>query len=658
MLKPVLWVCCIFCTIAALNFAGCAGGGGKKGDADGGLGDGGSDGDADTDSDGDSDSDSDGDADTSTEDDICGEQDLDLQLAGVNVMLVVDHSGSMLSDNRWTAAKDAIKLLVEDPAHEDTWFGLHPFPGPLFSPDPPFLGICEPYDEPQVKMGPDQGQKVVNWMANIANNPLLGGLATPMLKAIQYYLGAFTTPLHDPEKSNYLVLLSDGADTCSWAWDDWGNPNILAGMTDDLKDISNIKTIAVGLGSDVSEAELDAIAKNGGSTFDTHIAAANGTELEDAFEEIAQSIRPCRYLIDAPQTSWDSSKVNFYFDGAVVDRDRKHLDGWDWTKSDLLEVEFYGPKCQEIQEGSIGKIEAKFGCPTQIEGEVCATHDAYLPFPDVAVLVLLDSSGSMGQGNKWRDATTAITNMLVDDRNNHIEFGFDPFPSGLGCDVSLSPMFTVGDNLNHLPIIDWGASQNPDLLFGSTPLLSVMGRLINRPGRIADSDVSGSVVLISDGADTCHNPHNEVPDELRSTVEQAVALHDIRVFAIGFGNLEQDAQDQLNAIAEAGATGTTTYMEASDQQDLEALFKQISSMVTSCIFTVPYAGADADYDQVNFYHDGEVVPRDTTHQEGWDWVNEVNKTQVEFYGSFCTKLKNGEVTDVIVEFGCDTVNVV
>ncbi|MCP4678258.1 MAG: VWA domain-containing protein [Deltaproteobacteria bacterium] len=654
-----------------LFLVGC-GNSGNKAEADGGgLGDGGvsgdSDADMDTDSDGDSDTDTDGDTDTDADsdsdpdggqDDICGEQGLELQLAGVNVMLLVDHSGSMLDDNKWAAARGAIKKLVEDPAHVDTWFGLHPFPGPLFSADPPFIGICEPYKNPQVALGPDQGSKILGWLGNIANNPILGGLATPMLKSIQYYLGAFTTPLHDAETSNYLVLLSDGADTCSWAWDDWGNPNILAGMTDDLKDVSGIKTIAVGLGSDVSESELDAVAKNGGSTFETHIAAADATELESAFNEIAQSIRPCRFLIEAPQTGWDSSKVNFYFDGVLVDRDRKHQDGWDWTKSDLLEVEFHGPKCIEIQDNSVSSIEAKFGCPTQIDGDVCATHDAYLPFPDVAVLILLDSSGSMGDGDKWRDSTTAITNMLVDDRNNRIEFGFDPFPDGLGCNVALSPKFTVGGQLNHLPIIDWGASQNPDLMFGSTPLLAVMKRLINRPGRIADHDVSGSVVLISDGADTCYDPHDQVPAELKSTVEEAVSRHGIRVFAIGFGDLGQDAQDQLNAIAEAGDTGVTTYMEASNQQDLDDLFKQISSMVTSCIFTVPYAGANADYDQVNFYFDGEVVPRDDSHQDGWDWLNDVNKDKIEFFGSYCDKLKSGDVTDVVVEFGCETTTVV
>ena len=84
----------------------------------------------------------------------------------------------------------------------------------------------------------------------------------------------------------------------------------------------------------------------------------------------------------------------------------------------------------------------------------------------------------------------------------------------------------------------------------------------------------------------------------------------------------------------------------------------ISSMVTSCVFNVPYAGPDADYEQVNFYFDGDPVPRDGGEQSGWNWVNDVNKEDVEFFGEFCDKLRDGEVTDVVIEFGCETISVV
>lgn len=581
-------------------------------------------------------------------DGICAEQDIGLKLSGVKVMLLVDFSQSMNTGNKWDAATEAIESMVTDPANQNTEFGLHVFP------KPGMLSGCQAAFAPAVEIGPNNAAAIVEWMKTHKPGTFS---VTPLVEALKYYLGVRETPMHDPETSNYIVVLSDGADSCYGnALQTFTKSNMIAGVVDDLKDISGIKTVAVGFGNDAAKGQLNAIAKHGGSSFGEYIPAKDGATLTAALKEIAASIRPCRYLIDAPDAEIDSSKVNFYFDDKKVDRDRTHQNGWDWTKNEDLEVEFFGEACRDIQDEKVTNVNATFGCPTQIDGETCATHDAFLRFPGVGVTLLLDVSSSMFQGNKWKAATTAITNMLVDDRNNYVEFGFDPFPSSNQCDISPSPEIPIGGPETRLMIIEWITMNSPAFL-GGTPLAQAMRRLLNRPGGIERKDVSGVVIAITDGADTCASSKvTSLPEQLSQVTEELVSRHNARVFAIGFGAGVNE--NQLNAIARAGGTGLMNYQKANDSDELDDVLNQISSMVTSCVFDVPYAGPEADYNQVNFYFDGKAVPRDPSNGSGWNWTNEVTKENVEFFGEFCEQLKKGDVKDVVVEFGCEPLIVI
>ncbi len=622
--------------------------------------DAGADADTDIDADADADADSDGDGDADGDDttpENCGEEDLDLKLAGVKVMFLLDFSSSMTNGNKWADASAAIEKMVTDPANADTHFGLHVFPQPGLNP----LNICSAASNPAVEVAEGTGQDIVDWMNS--HKPGMFSM-TPLVNAMQYYLGAKQTALHDSSTANYVILLSDGEDSC-YAMEAGGQTilypshafNMLAGITDDMKDVSHIKTIPIGLGNigNAAEKQLNAIARNGGSSFDEYIPAADGPALEAALEEIAQSIRPCRYLVDSPNQSYDSSKINFYFDDNKVDRDRKHENGWDWTTGDELEVEFYGDACDQIKSGEVAKVNATFGCPTVIDGETCAEADFFLRFPGISVMYLLDVSTSMIAPARWSGATTAITNMIVDDRSNHSQFGLSAFPTGWQCSIAASPEVSLGGSDARLMIVEW-LTHNMPSIGGGTPIVAGLQRLQNRPGGIEEGGVSGAVVVITDGNDTCAKTNvSPVVDQLTEITESLVDEHGVRVFAIGY---QGGDKDQLDAIAKAGNTGLTSFQKATDQAELEDVLKQISSMVTTCVFNVPYAGADADYGDVNFYLDGEQVPWDTSEKDGWNWVNDVNKTEVEFFGDSCDRLKKGEVTDVVVEFGCEPLKVV
>ncbi len=585
--------------------------------------------------------------------DICDEQNIEMELKGVKVMFVVDGSSSMSGD-KWSEATSAIEKMVTDPDNADTMFGLHVLPSQHSI-------VCPTAGAPQIQVGPDTNKAIINWMDGNSPGALIN--YTTLISTLDYYVTAEDSPLRDEDTANYIVVITDGADGCFGVKEADINVttsdkvNMLAGITDDLKDISGIKTIAIGFGDlrDEEQRQLDAIAENGGSSFNRYISASNGTQLEAALKDISESIRPCLYTLKSPNASADALKVNFLLDNNAVVRDRTHTNGWDWTKNDELEVQFYGAACETIKDTATSEVRATFGCPTKVgdDSETCANYDMFLRFPDVAVMILQDYSGSMNNDDKWENATLAITKMLNDDRNNHVEFGFNPFPNdGNGCDdIKDDPEIAVGGGAeNRLKIVEWISGNDPSLL-ASTPLLNALDKLNTRPGRLKDDDVSGVVIVISDGEDSCSNSSNVI-GRLETATKELVQNHDLRVFAVGFGAGVD--RDQLDAIAINGNTGLNQFQKADNYSELDEVLGQISTMVTSCVLEVPYPGSHVDYDLTNFFFDGIAVPRDTSQQSGWDWVNAVTKKEIEFYGQYCDQLQKGVILDVVIEFGCTT----
>jgi hypothetical protein len=116
----------------------------------------------------------------------------------------------------------------------------------------------------------------------------------------------------------------------------------------------------------VDANQLNVIAQNGGTAFDTYLVASDGDELQDAFEAIASSVIGCVFTIDEPEATADPENVNFYFDDEVVpyDPDCEYGVGWTWTDETHTEVLFCDEACVELQGGSVGTVSAKFGCPS------------------------------------------------------------------------------------------------------------------------------------------------------------------------------------------------------------------------------------------------------------------------------------------------------
>ena len=375
------------------------------------------DADADSDSDADADSDSDADADSDADpdwdfdwDDICDSQEFEISMEPVRVMLLLDQSSSMRDGiawlpgrSHWEEATEGLTHLIEDPRNRDFFFGLDAFPDGTISyfegcwdaccADPLCMAThmvrcigmstrcnrgCAVDLEPIVPMdrAAVSGDSIVEYMSY----EFLPGIwtSTPLVDQMRYYLAdRSTTPgmgeLYINDGHSYLVVVSDGDDTCEGDRDDPDNvAEIVAELgriARDLVTSYGIRSFAIGFGDTSGDMarELNAIASNGGTEFTEFFAVTESGELQEAFDAISSSIVSCIYDIDEPDATADPAEVNFYFDDDVVGYDPTCTNGWRWTDESTDEhpqVEFCGPACENLIGGGVSEIEARFGCAT------------------------------------------------------------------------------------------------------------------------------------------------------------------------------------------------------------------------------------------------------------------------------------------------------
>ena len=121
--------------------------------------------------------------------------------------------------------------------------------------------------------------------------------------------------------------------------------------------------------------------------------------------------------------------------------------------------------------------------------------------------------------------------------------------------------------------------------------------------------------------------------------------HNAGVGAAGFA-----LNDAALAGLEPKPGGPPHYYAADDAATLEAALTTIAGgiIIPSCSFelvSLPPVPSD-----VAVYFDGVAVPRNPNHGDGWDYYPDAGT--ITFFGSYCTTLESGQVTDVSFIFGC------
>lgn len=337
----------------------------------------------------------------------CAASDYDAQRIPANMLIVVDRSGSMQDNGKWSGAINAISFAV-DTSDDQLGMGILRFPEGKYnsfndvtcmtqammgSPTPECKAIiadsgCQDINKtPNVPVGPlkdtrNQIKMFLNSTKPDGNTPTRWALRN----AWEYMKGLKVNG------DKFVLLLTDGEPTTTT--DLFGTTmGVECGQ---LSDIANetwdashaeedpIRTFVIGAPGSESNLEiLSGIAKNGGTgkpgcdvklgNCHYQVGSLNfQDELKAVLTEIAGKVGSCVFAVpkDGGQEA-DPSAVNVYVsaDGkdSVVYKDTSHQDGWDYTDGTNQFVELHGPQCDSIKQGLTSTVKISLGCTTIIK---------------------------------------------------------------------------------------------------------------------------------------------------------------------------------------------------------------------------------------------------------------------------------------------------
>jgi hypothetical protein len=193
-----------------------------------------------------------------------------------DVLIVLDHSGSMTTksgtQSNWEHAKTAVQNLATQYAIQIR-FGLMLFP------KHPNGSSCEG-GQINVQVG-NNTQAAIGAVLGAASPTGLTPISVSLKNAHNYLQGI------DPQKKKYVLLITDGQETCGGKPVDW--VKALYGK--------NIETYVVGFGSGVDQTELNDLATAGGTAIPggttKYYQADNPTQLNQALQAIGSLVSCC-----------------------------------------------------------------------------------------------------------------------------------------------------------------------------------------------------------------------------------------------------------------------------------------------------------------------------------------------------------------------------
>jgi hypothetical protein len=337
------------------------------------------------------------------EDAACATTTADAQRRPMNLLIVLDRSGSMnergrgaptTAPTKWNAAVAALRALLTR-LDDETRVGITFFPSTSGDGT-----VAATYATPAVPVGPLSATRA-SILARLGATSPNGN--TPMTCAIQgstsYWRG------YTMDGSRNVILITDGLPT-----EECTNTAMECGPLPNLLDLpafmawalcrdrvgTNAVRVAVALAQrespavrtfvagtpEASDTFLSDLAVGGGSqrTADCrpaatcHYSLRGGTfeaDLSAAFDEIRGRALSCEFAINIDPMRADPTRVNVNYEGMggarVIPRDVDHRDGWDYSPG-MRSVILYGAACDRLRSDSTARIRILFGCPTVTPG--------------------------------------------------------------------------------------------------------------------------------------------------------------------------------------------------------------------------------------------------------------------------------------------------
>jgi hypothetical protein len=277
------------------------------------------------------------------------------------------------------------------------------------------------------------------------------------------------------------------------------------------------------------------------------------------------------------------------------------------------------------------------------------------------LMMVLDRSCSMTgavqgtQNNKWQIAVASI-GKLTTDYKGQFRFGITLFPDSAGqaCLQEGPVPVPVGDAKEaSIQKLLTDALVKTDANYPDGPCVTNIDTGMEQASKqaaLTDKTRPSYVVLLSDGAQS-NGCNSAGADNGTTGIINSMFSGGIKTFVIGFGSGSDAAQ--LNTFALAGGVPandpTTKFYKAENAAALDAVLKTIATKAQSCDLSLKETPPDPSKLYV-FGAGNAALPRDASHQTGWDYSAQDNR--ITFYGQTCEDLKSGKLTGLEVVFGC------
>jgi hypothetical protein len=296
-----------------------------------------------------------------------------------------------------------------------------------------------------------------------------------------------------------------------------------------------------------------------------------------------------------------------------------------------------------------------------VPGGGCGAFEATVdPIPP-NLLVVLDRSCSMtasvGGQTKW-DVAVGALNQMTTSFAGQIRFGLSLFPDTVtpSCQQDLIPIPPGPGNEMAIQTLLTNALQMSDPNFPDGPCVTNIDTAMQQAAAepaLTDPARDNYVMLLTDGKQAgCSAAGGDAGTT--QIIGDLFTMLGVPTFVVGFGSGVDPAQ--LDVFAQAGGVpnqtpmSMTDYYDAQDAMSLQQAIDTIAKLTLGCTFTLDTAPPDADEIYVFFDNSVQEVPQDPSHDNGWDYDPATNT--ITFYGPACDQLKDGDVTDVDVVFGC------
>jgi hypothetical protein len=289
------------------------------------------------------------------------------------------------------------------------------------------------------------------------------------------------------------------------------------------------------------------------------------------------------------------------------------------------------------------------------------------------IVIGLDTSFSMTFDDKWTDVKAALEAFVNNPSYADLGIGLQFFPIRQQCNVSDYQMLAVDLGLEPVVAAPISTALEAQSMAGGTPTVPLLQGLVAYLNAHTDPNRKQAIVLATDGVpdDTCVSPvAGETPNTLANATMIAAAAYaatpSIPTFVIGVGS----DLTALNAIAQAGGSGTATLVDtsANAQQQFLAALDAARRTAIPCDFAIPSDTAidpnetNVNYDpasggQQAFVFVGDATDCTKAPTNGWYFDNPSQPTKVILCDMACDMVKADDRGQVNVVFGCPRVDV-